>query len=90
MTDSQTDGEIHQQELIEFSMSEIYAAKPQHMQRSSSGHGFCLISGRKSPATCMKSKQIQTGSEIITENTCRRVPVKKKYMTHSEGNLEQE
>lgn len=90
MSDSQADEEIHQQEWIEFSMSEFGAPKPQHMQRLGSGRGFCLISGRKSPATCLKSKQIQTGSGIITENTCRRIPVKKKYMTHSEGNLAQE
>lgn len=90
MTDSQTDEEIHQQELIKFSMSEFCAPKPQHMQRLSSGDGFCLISGRKSPAACMKSKQIQTGSAITTENTCRRIPVKKKYMTLSEGNLARE
>lgn len=90
MTDSQTDVEIHQQGLIEFSVSELCAPKPQHMQRLSWGHDSCLISGRKSPATCTKSKQIQTGSENMTENTCRKISVKKKYMTHSGGNLAQE
>lgn len=90
MTDSESDEEIQRQELMEFSTSDVCAPKPQHMHRLSSGHGFCLISGRKPPPTCMKSKQIQTGSEIITENTCRGIPVEKKYMTHSEGNLAHE
>lgn len=26
----------------------------------------------------------------MTENTCRKISVKQKYMTHSEGNLAQE
>lgn len=35
-------------------------------------------------------KQIQTDSVDVTENMCRKITVRKKYITHIEGNLAQE
>lgn len=35
-------------------------------------------------------KQIQSDSVDVTENMCRTITVRKKYITHIEGNLAQE